>query len=118
MIEPLTEDEIKDFIDGPGPLNEKIVVYGWDRIAATMVLSNVLRKRLAEARAEFDAYRNEREPHYRQNAEAAIGALKVLRRAMGAYSAKHKVDKCYCPTCNVTRGAMDAADRVLGKEGA
>lgn len=46
MTAPLTEQEIRDLIDGPGSIAEKLVVYGWDRICATLVLANVLRKRL------------------------------------------------------------------------
>ena len=41
------------------------------------------------------------------------GALRHLKIAVGAYAAKHKVDRCDCTACEVTRGAIERAERVL-----
>jgi hypothetical protein len=46
--------------------------------------------------------------------EALEGALRHLKIAVGAYAAKHKVDRCPCTACDVTRGAIERAERVLG----
>jgi hypothetical protein len=41
------------------------------------------------------------------------GALRHLKIAVGAYVAKHKGDRCPCTACEVTRGAIERAERVL-----
>jgi hypothetical protein len=40
-------------------------------------------------------------------------ALVALRRAVGAYAAQHKADRCGCLVCDTTRLVMAQADAVL-----
>jgi hypothetical protein len=44
----LSEKEIKDIYENPGPPMEALVVYGWARIVTTLVAYNVLRKRIQD----------------------------------------------------------------------
>ncbi len=123
MSEPLTEAEVRDLVENRGPVMEGIVVYGWDRILTTLVLANVVRKRLL-AQTEANATLTSQVGDLTRRLAAAEAAVEEANRRCAAdpcvkdehVGIEERLDRAYAEIRKQTFASKVVFDREIVEE--